>query len=79
METPLDSASAVSLPHQARRIAHDMANDIACIVLEFSLLEQDVADIPAVRENIDQIRAATERLAEKMRALSHTCRAMCGE
>ncbi len=77
METPLDSVS--SLSHQARRISHDMANDLACIVLEFSLLEQDVAHIPAVQENLHQIRAATERLTEKMRALSHVCRAMCGE
>jgi hypothetical protein len=69
----------LSLPQQARRIAHDMANDLACIVLEFSLLEQDVAHIPSVQGNITQIRLATERLTTKMRELSITCRAMCGE
>jgi signal transduction histidine kinase len=76
MERPLSSPS---LPRQARSIAHDMANDLACIILEFSLLEQDVANIPTVQKNIQQIRAATERLSEKMRALSQACRAMSEE
>ncbi|MCS7062696.1 MAG: hypothetical protein NZM04_01380 [Methylacidiphilales bacterium] len=76
---PIPDPATPSLSHQARRIAHDMANDLACIVLEFSLIEQDVASIPSVQENIKQIRLAIDRLSQKMRELSATCRALAGD